>query len=61
MCDEPTIAYTLATGSPADGLELHGVFKTSDEAIDYACNSASFQDGWWLMPIYSVKKEDAHA
>jgi hypothetical protein len=49
--------YTVMVGNPVDGIELHGVFDTSDDANEYA-ECADFSEVWWVVPIYSDDDDD---
>lgn len=47
--------YTIASGTLTDGFQLHGVFASESEAVDYAENTHAWSgQDWQVLPIQSV-------
>jgi hypothetical protein len=42
------------SGNPIDGLNLYGVFKSSEEASDYASLDKHLPPDWWVIGIYAI-------
>lgn len=42
--------YTIAVGNPFDGIILHGVFNTAEDANYYAEGNFTNEE-WWIKEI----------
>lgn len=50
MIDLEGTVYTIATGSPWDGMSLTGLFDSEEDAMNYAENYHDSVD-WWIVTI----------
>lgn len=58
MASEISEPYVILVGSPVDGITLHGMFSTADDAAEFAL--AVFKnDTWWIASVDPVEKEDS--
>ena len=44
------LRFTIVIGDPIDGISLYGIFKSHEEATEYA-GEYYHQDTWWVIVI----------
>jgi hypothetical protein len=55
--DNPTIAWTIMTGNPVQGLSLHGLYDSPLAASEAASGDTTMPADWWVLPIYPMTEE----
>lgn len=46
--------WTIITGNPVDGFTLYGVFKSAEEASEYASQDKTMPPDWWVIGIHAA-------
>lgn len=52
--EQKPLHWTIISGNPVEGFTLYGVFKSAEEASEYAAHDKHLPPDWWVIGIYAI-------